>query len=215
MNVAYALDQSAANLSDKEAFLRAHLMKSSLDTDLDAWSHDAALFTSPDSVQGASAYRMLHIRLLVCKIWTDPSLYRKATCTNGTFQGASNITLEAVFNTSNLGDFLSSAGLSPVLYFMLMECSNLQIRLAALAMLRKKCRSVDTSLDYKILYIETKRAIENDHGVMIDSEWREAEVLENLIGSQNLSSPMCSGFQFMCPWPVVLMDVCERVHQSF
>ncbi|KAJ5533589.1 C6 zinc finger domain-containing protein [Penicillium frequentans] len=216
MKVAFALDQSAANPSDHEAYLQAHLMKSSLDTDLDAWSHDAGLFTSPDSVQGTTTYQMLRVRWLVCKIWTDVDLYENATdLIDGMFQGTSNITFGvAGVNSSKLGDFLSSSEISPILYFMLMKCSNLQTRLAALALFRKKCRSVEISWDHKMLYLEAKSSIENDHGVLIDFEWKEAEELENLIGDKNFNSPMCSGFQFMCPWPIVLVDVCERVHQS-
>lgn len=212
MKVASALDQSAADPSDQEAFLQAQLMKSSLDTDLDAWSHDAGLFASHGPVQGTTTYQMLQVRWLICKIWTDVDLYENVT--DGVFQGTSNITFGVPgVNTSKLGEFLSSSEISPVLYFMLMKCKNLQIRLAALALFRKKCRSAEVVWDYKMLYLQAKSSIENDHGVLIDLEWKEAEELDNLIGVRNSNSPMCSGFQFMCPWPVVLMDVCERVHQ--
>lgn len=214
MKVALALDQSAADPSDQEAFLQAQLMKSSLDTDLDAWSQDAALFTSLGSAQRTSAYQLLQVQWLLCKIWTDVTLYEYATDTNKTFLGISHDTFGmAGANTSSLGEFLSRTHLSPVLYFMLMECRNLRIRLAALALLRIKCRSVKT-WDSRMLYFEAKRAIENDHGAWIDLEWKESKELENLIGVKNFDFPMRSGFQFMCPWPVVLIDVCEKVHQS-
>ncbi|KAJ5809186.1 C6 zinc finger domain-containing protein [Penicillium pulvis] len=216
MKVAFALDQSAADPLDQEAFLQAQLMKSALDTDLDAWSHDAGLLTSSDSVQGTTTYQMLQVRWLVCKIWTDADLYENATdITDEMFRFSSNITFGVPgVNTSKLGEFLSSTEISPILYYMLMKCNKLQIRLAALALFRKKCRSRDISWDYKMLYLEAKRAIEKDHGVLIDLEWKEAEELENLIGVRDPNSPICRGFQFMCPWPIVLMDVCERVHQS-
>ncbi|KAJ5715160.1 uncharacterized protein N7483_012341 [Penicillium malachiteum] len=69
--------------------------------------------------------------------------------------------------------------------------------------------------DSKLLYLGAKRAIEQDHGIVIKSDWPETETLENLMGAtKTQGTPIFNRALFLCPWVEVCREVCEKVQQA-
>ncbi|KAJ5936897.1 C6 zinc finger domain-containing protein [Penicillium verhagenii] len=219
LKVSSALDRCISNDSSGTAWQDALSLKSLLDTDLNTWSRafNAYLLVLPGSFQELGDYRLLQTRWQACKIWTDAGLYGYQA--DGNQKIPKSIPCRDLkstgVNTSTFSEFLSCAQLSPVLYFMLMETRNLGIRLAALALLRKKCTTVETAWNAQKLYTTAKEAIEKEHGILIAPGCREFVELDNLLSIGEFHpAASCPKVQFYCPWVLVVLDVCDRVCDS-
>ncbi|KAJ5671842.1 hypothetical protein N7507_000969 [Penicillium longicatenatum] len=190
-------------------------MQHEINEELDNWFQAVSGLVSQDlPVLQRAAYHMLEARWLICKIWCHGSL-------NGD-QGYNDCTqmfrreLELLQELMAMGAPKSTfeIGVPPLLHFLFTKCKDLNLRLSALALFREKCFTPDTLWDFMVIYETAQRRIENEHDLVLGSEWSRAIDLDIMPAKKKTAltrTAWVSETQYLCPWVLVVLDVSEDV----
>jgi hypothetical protein len=149
--------------------------------DLDTWADGFAVLRG-QSMAGnaeydAAAFRILEMRWLVSKIWTDACLHNNETIYDqymDRFQRIVDIAEEEqrarAASTTQAAKFTFEMGLLPLLYVVVIKCRNLSLRARALMLMRNLSCSRETLWDADIMYAAGIRVIEVEHHIWIEEE---------------------------------------------
>jgi hypothetical protein len=154
--------------------------------------------------------RILEARWLICKISTSTSEYDAEDKFRRIVEIASEV---SYVKCTGEPRFVFETGFPLVLHFVAMKCNNLALRLSALALLKEKFRS-EASWDSQVLYAIPERAVEDDYGIVLRTKGAQTEDFENLLNLQNMGQSTCSMARLLCPWIVLVTDICDRLRQS-
>ncbi|KAJ5108872.1 hypothetical protein N7456_005547 [Penicillium angulare] len=218
MKVAFTIDQGTSGDCPPSILSSFQTSKHSLDQELYGWLNAFTALQASTAPEQEVAYRLLEARWLICRIWSDTGLFQSPVhnAHDGSFQRIMDlVSVVSGVESKDSAEFIMGFGFPSILHFMVMRSRNLDFRLAALDMFRGKCCcSSEVFWDSKMLYLTAKKAIEEEHGIILESDWAEESESGRLIGSKNFRQPMFSRAQFLCPWVVVVMDVCDRIQQG-
>ncbi|KAI1295748.1 hypothetical protein F5Y03DRAFT_371760 [Xylaria venustula] len=175
------------------------LMQQDLSRDLDIWR--AEYFRFAENIEpnddNRSHLRILEVRWHVCKIWLQISSHRDETfCDTFLTQFGCIVELAreyaacckpSVPGRPNIFKF--EIGLAPLLYFVVIKCRYLKLRLEAWSLLKVVGHARESSWDTSLLYSVAKRIIEWEHGIelppSIDKGWWETECLDYTLPSNS------------------------------
>ncbi|KAI1275610.1 hypothetical protein F5Y07DRAFT_368979 [Xylaria sp. FL0933] len=164
------------------------LMQQELCQDLDIWRTELSSFTEnvqpDDEIQGH--LRMLEVRWHVCKIWLQISSHKDETFSDtfrDQFGRVIALTREDVPDRSV--PFKFEMGLAPLLYFVVIKCRFLKLRLEALFLLRTLGHARESLWDTNLLYAVGRRVIEREHGMelplRLGETWSENACLDDTL----------------------------------
>ncbi|KAI0390671.1 hypothetical protein F5Y17DRAFT_50082 [Xylariaceae sp. FL0594] len=132
-----------------------------------------------------SLCRTLEMRWLVCRIWVDIALCQDETLCDTyqtSFQRIIQLAREEALSRKLNGTerpslFQFDMGLSPLLYFVVIKCRFLQLRLQALDLFRALACTRESMWETSLLYAVAKRSIEREHNLDLTTQ-SLGEVLE-------------------------------------
>lgn len=162
-----------------DAFSTLLLEQQKLQRDLYSWFHAASELRNEQAsiTEDTTAFRLLEIKWLVCKVWTSICLCHDEMASDAHQENFERIvelsTQEQVArhrSATKSPKFIFGMGFSPVLYFVAMKCRYLHTRLAALSLMKTLACARESSWDSDILYATGLRIIELEHGFELTPE---------------------------------------------
>ncbi|KAI1260669.1 hypothetical protein F5Y18DRAFT_404777 [Xylariaceae sp. FL1019] len=151
---------------------------------LEAWYlRFAELLASSESWNTRASLRSnMMIRYQVSSIWVETALDCRETIYDDYIDTFRSIVDQACgLELDNTLGFTFETGFIPLLYFVVMKCRDLRIRLRALALMRNLGAARESMWDLTTMYTAATRIIEIEHGAVIDAKG-------DLVGT-----PVCSG----------------------
>lgn len=126
-----------------------------------------------------SMARILEMRWLASKIWTNSFIENDETSYDAYIDEFEQI-IEIAEQSPPREDpfwsrspkFMFEMGFAPQLYFTVMKCRYLPIRLKALALMTSKCCQREILWDSNAIYVAGKRIIEQEHGIKLPEDLR-------------------------------------------
>ncbi|KAJ5734881.1 C6 zinc finger domain-containing protein [Penicillium malachiteum] len=226
MNVSFALNQCIMMTEDNETINLLLSQVRQLDRDLDVWSQAFTLVKGdhdPRPIHGPIC-QVLEARWLICKMWISQSPGdRSVPSPSHDYQGLEFQRITdlafgvARFEAKDSVGVIIGAGFPAVLHFLIIRSRSLELRLAALSLFKEKCcLEIYATWDSKLLYTAAKTALEEEHGILLGSEWVVGDEwdFERLLRAKTLRrQAMFKRAHFLCPWAVVMIDACEKTEQ--
>ncbi|KAI0509417.1 hypothetical protein F5B22DRAFT_328602 [Xylaria bambusicola] len=175
------------------------LMQQELGQELDVWH---AIFSKMADDLEQNDENQTHIRLLrarwhVCKVWLQISSHRDEMFSD-TFRAQFERIVELaraeasrtrLSGTERSGFFKFEMGLAPLLYFVVIKCRFLELRLEAWSLLRIVGHAKESLWDTKLLQASGKRVIEREHRIELPQWppkcWWESASLEYTLPSDS------------------------------
>lgn len=124
-----------------------------------------------------SIARILEMRWLASKIWTNSFIENDETAYDdyiGEFERIVEIAEQSPPDEdpfwSRSPKFMFEMGFAPQLYFTVMKCRYLPLRLKALAMMKDKCCRREILWDSGAIYLAGRRTIENEHEIQLPED---------------------------------------------
>ncbi|OAQ59611.1 C6 zinc finger domain-containing protein [Pochonia chlamydosporia 170] len=153
-----------------EAVLHEQL---TLEIDLDAWWTTFSSIRSGNNSEQAMTLLILEMRWLVCKIWANTCLASHETIYDehlDKFTRIVEMATQAQTLMESVGDsihhkFMFVMGFCPLLYFVVIKCRVLRLRLGALSLLKALSYIRETLWDASTLYAVGRRIVELEHGM--------------------------------------------------
>ncbi|KAI0164142.1 hypothetical protein GGR57DRAFT_276658 [Xylariaceae sp. FL1272] len=130
----------------------------------------------------ASLRSNMMIRYQVSSIWVETALDSSETIYDdyiNTFRSIVDQACGLEFHNTHV--FTFETGFTPLLYFVVMKCRNLDIRLRALAVMRNLGAARENLWDLMTIYAAAKRIIEIEHDAIIDAN------------GEIVGTPLCPG----------------------
>jgi len=190
-------------------------MQHELNQELDNWYLAVSSLVSQDlPINHRSAYHLLEGRWLICKIWCHGSLRGDQGYDDCTEMIRRELKLLQELMATGAPKSTFEIGFPPLLHFLFTKCKNLNLRLAALAFFREKCFTLDTLWDFMVIYETAQRRVENEHDLVLGSEWTQSIDLEMMPPKKKTAltrTAWVSETQHICLWVLVVLDVSEDV----
>lgn len=147
-----------------------------IEESLDDWHRAFSTFNDTHKQSGAVAtdYPILLMQYLVCKIWVNSALDRDETAFDRHYAsfrlivrlGAQKAASRSSAPSKSSGPkFIFEMGFMPLLYFVVIKCRSLEIRLAALECMKELAVSREGLWEVSTMYYVGRRLIETEHGV--------------------------------------------------
>ncbi|KAJ6110736.1 C6 zinc finger domain protein [Penicillium sp. IBT 16267x] len=177
LKVPIAMDYSAATIPfNLNATLRFQSAQQALNNELDSWAHDAIQLGCQHSQSDPYENHhklMLETRWLACKIWTNlgSSAIEQQSRKNSSRRIFEILTGIFGMSAASPVDTMDIVGLERISHHILLESRDLDLRLAILDRFRERLYFSGGISGFQMLYATAKRAIEDDHGIVLGSEW--------------------------------------------
>ncbi|KAJ5980349.1 hypothetical protein N7481_007647 [Penicillium waksmanii] len=135
-----------------------------------------------------SIARILEMRWLASKIWTNSFIENDETAYDAYIDEFERIVEIAEQSPptedpfwSRSPKFMFEMGFAPQLYFTVMKCRYLPLRLKALALIKEKCCEREILWDSKVIYTAGRLVIEKEHGIQLpeDLSLQMRKMIEN------------------------------------
>ncbi|RDW73412.1 hypothetical protein BP6252_07319 [Coleophoma cylindrospora] len=164
------------------AFIPASLYEeqSSVDSSLEAWQERFSSFRlkNPPSHDLVGSYLILEMKYLVSKIWLKSSFECSEMVYDrhlDKFQQLVNLAQQILpwetkrSKVTSKPKFVFEMGYLPLLYFAVIKCRDLRIRLIALYSMKAICVHRESLWDADLLYVLGRRVIEIEHGINLET----------------------------------------------
>ncbi|KAI0965731.1 hypothetical protein F4678DRAFT_316865 [Xylaria arbuscula] len=175
------------------------LMQQDLSQELDMWRTEFFNFTEKlePNDENRVHLRILEVRWHVCKIWLEISSHQDETYSDtflDQFERIVELAREDATCSKPSGPgrpniFKFEIGLAPLLYFVVIKCRYLKLRLETWSLLKIVGHARESSWDTNLLYSVAKRIIEREHGIelppCIDKGWWENGCLDYTLPSNS------------------------------
>lgn len=215
VKIPFVIDNLARTMPfNPKAILHIQSIQRELNNSLDSWAHHAIHSSRHLSQPDQFDYRlklMLETRWLVCKIWTNlgSSIIEQQSHNDSTQRLCEILITIYGINTAIPVDAMDFIGFERILHLILLNSRDLNLRLAILDRLRERFYFGGGISDFQMLYSTAKRAIEDDHGIVLGSEWNMVGSNQNMSGMENVAH---SGkAQFCTFWVFVCLAIGERL----
>jgi hypothetical protein len=153
----------------------------SIQNSLDDWQLAFSEFNAEHGHAGANApgFPILQMTYLVCKIWVSEALDRDETAYDRHLDRfrcivalASQMETPAsnVLDKSSRPKFIFEMGFMPLLYFVVIKCRSLEIRLAALECMRTLAVSREGLWEVSTMYLVGRRLIEVENSAILTTQ---------------------------------------------
>ncbi|KAJ5771682.1 C6 zinc finger protein [Penicillium odoratum] len=186
-----------------------------LNHELDNWFLAVSGLVSQDlPILERAAFHMLEARWLICKIWCHGSLYGDQGYDDCTDMFRRELELLRELMAMGAPKSTFEIGVPPLLHFLFTKCKDLNLRLSALALFMEKCFTPDTFWDFRVIYENSQRRIEQEHDMVLGSEWAQSIDQETMLPKKKSAltrTAWVSKIQYLCPWALVVLDVSEEV----
>ncbi|KAJ5095961.1 4'-phosphopantetheinyl transferase [Penicillium alfredii] len=146
-----------------------------IDRSLNAWSSAMAKFKAEQDsavVKGA-LYRMLEVRWLLCKMWVNACTDQNETTYDkymDNFERIVEISQQVQSSASDGSSpprFAFEMGFAPLLYFVVIKCRNLSLRLKALSLMKTISCPREMLWDSDVMTRIGLQIIEKEHGIKL------------------------------------------------
>ncbi|KAJ5733218.1 hypothetical protein N7533_013665 [Penicillium manginii] len=125
-----------------------------------------------------SIAQILEMRWLAAKIWTNSFMENDETAYDAYIDEFERIVEIAEQSPptedpfwSRSPKFMFEMGFAPQLYFTVMKCRYLPLRLKALSLMKEKCCKKEILWDSTAIYMRGKRVIENEHAMQLPDDF--------------------------------------------
>ncbi|KAJ5673162.1 hypothetical protein N7507_002289 [Penicillium longicatenatum] len=198
--------------------LRIQAIQRALNNELDSWAHSAIHLSCQKSKPDKCEHRyklMLETKWLACKIWTNlgSSATEKQSRNNSTHRMFEILT--EIFGISAISaiDAMDIIGHEHVMHLILLKSRDLNLRLTMLDRFRERLYFSGGTSELLMLYLTAKQTIEDDHGIVLGSEWDIVHSIQGLSGMENVAHSFGKA-QHVTFWVLVCLAVRERIRMN-
>lgn len=220
LKVPFAIDyMSATRSSNKDAHLGVQSMQRALNNELDSWSSRAIKLSCRDSLSDTYEYYqslMLEARWHTCKIWINlgASATEQQRCNSSSRRIFQILTGLYGISAASPVDTRDTTGHACILHLVLMKIQDLDLRLAVLDHFRERFRFSGGISNFQMLYSTAKKAIEDDHAIVLGSDWDMGDSTQGLPSGENVTQPFMKA-QYVTFWVLICLAIRDRIRAAW